>query len=389
MLKRDIEMELFTLLGEYPIVTVLGPRQAGKTTLVRQALPEYEYVSLEDPDLREQAIEDPRQFLRNYSNRVIFDEVQRAPKILSYLQGIVDEKSQDYGQFVLTGSQQFDLKREIEQSLAGRTAILTMLPLSCSELKQGDKSILSFGETAYRGTMPRLFADEVRVSTYYANYLKTYVERDVSEFLNIRDHLLFRKFMKLLAGRVGQLVDFTSLANDTGVSRNTVSEWVSILEASFIIYRLPPYFENFGKRVIKSPKCYFLETGLLCYLLGIQNAQQVERDPLVGSIFENFVVTESLKGKANQGEDLNLYFFRDSNGNEIDMIDEYDRRLRGFEIKSSETYHKEFSKSLLRFEQSAQPFKKKYVIYSGESRTMANDIEAIHFAEVSELMSRN
>ena len=284
MIKRDITKELLTQLQEYPIVTVLGPRQAGKTTLVRNVLPKYDYVSLEDPENRELAIEDPKAFLKRYQGKTIFDEIQRTPNLLSYLQGIVDNENIN-GRFVLTGSHQLELRAAVSQSLAGRTGILHLLPLSIVELKSAGIEFDDFESYVVRGFLPRIYDQKQRSNRAYSNYYQTYVERDVRQLIKFKDVSLFEKFMKLLAGRAGQIVDYQSLSNDVGVSSVTIKQWLSILEASFVVFKLPPYFENFGKRVIKSPKYYFTDVGLLAYLLGIEKSEQVSRDPLVGNIW--------------------------------------------------------------------------------------------------------
>jgi len=268
MIPRTLTHELLAQLNEYPIVTVLGPRQAGKTTLVREVLSDYQYVSLENPEIREIATEDPKAFLKQYAGKAIFDEIQRTPHLLSYLQGIVDEKKQN-GQFVLTGSHQLELRASISQSLAGRTGILHLLPLSISELDEANIQFDYFEDYVFHGFMPRVYDQQQRPHTAYANYYQTYIERDVRQLIRLKDASLFEKFIKLLAGRVGQLINYQSLANDVGVDANTIKHWLSILEASFVVFKLPPYFENFGKRVIKSPKYYFTDTGLLAYLLDI------------------------------------------------------------------------------------------------------------------------
>ncbi|RME11079.1 MAG: ATP-binding protein, partial [Bacteroidetes bacterium] len=294
MIQREIGPELQRLLAEYPVVTVLGPRQAGKTTLARYLLAdrpgsEYAYCNLEIPEERALAAEDPKGFLQRFPGKVILDEIQRVPELLSYIQARVDEQKVN-GAFVLTGSHQLVLREAIGQSLAGRTALLHLLPLSISEMKAAGIVFDRFEDYALHGFLPRIYDQRQRPTQAWSNYYQTYVERDVRLLINLKDASLFEKFIRLLAGRVAQVMNLSSLANDTGVDVKTVSHWLSILEASFVVFRLPPYFENFGKRVIKSPKYYFTDVGLLCFLLGIERADQVTRDPLVGSIFENMVV---------------------------------------------------------------------------------------------------
>lgn len=386
MINRDITNELFTQLKEYPVVTVLGPRQAGKTTLVREVLSDYDYVNLENPETRQFATDDPNAFLRQYKTKVIFDEVQRTPHLLSYLQGMVDE-SKHNGQFVLTGSHQLELKAAITQSLAGRTGILNLLPLSISELHKGGISFENVEDYIFNGFLPRIYDQQQRPHTAYANYYQTYIERDVRQLINLKDATLFEKFMKLLAGRVGQLINYQSLSNDVGVDSKTIKQWLSILEASFVVFKLPPYFENFGKRVIKSPKYYFTDTGLLSYLLDIEKPGQVSRDPLVGNMFENLVVIEVLKTRFNKGQKSNLYFFRDSHGHEIDLLYKSGRELTGVEIKSSSTWNSSFKKELMRFSEKNIQLAKSYVIYNGDARAHSDGVEALSFMKVADIFS--
>ena len=382
MIKRGITKELLTQLQEYPIVTVLGPRQAGKTTLVRNVLPEYDYVSLEDPKNRELAIEDPKAFLKRYQGKTIFDEIQRTPNLLSYLQGIVDNESVN-GRFVLTGSHQLELRAVVSQSLAGRTGILHLLPLSIAELKGADVEFDDFESYVVYGFLPRIYDQNQRPNRAYSNYYQTYIERDVRQLIKLKDVSLFEKFIKLLAGRVGQIIDYQSLGNDVGVTSVTIKQWLSILEASFVVFKLPPYFENFGKRVIKSPKYYFTDVGLLAYLLGIEKPEQVSRDPLVGNIFENLIVIEALKGRYNQGNNADLYFFRDSNGVEIDLLCKTSEGLTGVEIKSSSTWHPKFAKGLLTFSKSSSQLLRRVVVYSGQSIDLSNGVEVVEYKRFS------
>lgn len=386
MIPRHLTSELLTQLKEYPIVTVLGPRQSGKTTLTRAALPDYDYVSLENPENREIATEDPKAFLKQYSNRVIFDEIQRTPHLLSYLQGIVDE-NKDNGQFVLTGSHQLELRAAITQSLAGRTGILHLLPLTIAELAETDIRFDSFEEYVFHGFMPRIYDQNQRPNTAYANYYQTYLERDVRQLINLKDVSLFEKFIKLLAGRVGQLINYQSLSNDIGVDGKTIKHWLSILEESFVIFKLPPYFENFGKRVIKSPKYYFTDTGLLAYLLDIEKVSQVRRDPLIGNIFENLVVLEALKTRYNQGKTANLYFFRDAAGHEIDLLFKYGRELTGIEIKAASTWHHRFKKGLDYFSEKNSPLANRHVVYSGESREFSDGLTATPYTNIGNCLT--
>jgi|TARA_B110000881_G_scaffold204997_1_gene207038 predicted AAA+ superfamily ATPase len=374
MIYRTITKELLTQISEYPVVTVIGPRQAGKTTLVRNVLPDYSYVSLEDPDNRQLANDDPKAFLKRYSGKTIFDEVQRTPHLLSYLQGIVDEEGTN-GRFVLTGSHQLELRAAITQSLAGRTGILHLLPLSIGELHDAKITFDDFESYIVHGFLPRVYDQHQRPRTAYANYYQTYVEKDVRQLIQLKDVSLFEKFIKLLAGRVGQIINYQSLSNDVGVGAPTIKQWLSILEASFIIFKLPPYYNNFGKRVIKSPKYYFTEIGLLAYLLGIEKNTQVSRDPLVGNIFENLAVIEVLKSRYNQGRNAELYYFRDSNGNEIDLLCKTGDGLVGVEIKSASTWNNSFSKSLTNFSESNEKLAGRIVVYSGSRIDLSSGVQ--------------
>ncbi len=382
MISRDLSQELLQQLEEYPVVTLLGPRQAGKTTLVRELLEEFSYVSLETPDILTFAQEDPKGFLAQYPKKSIFDEIQRAFHLINYLQGIVDETGKP-GQYVLTGSHQLELRSAITQSLAGRTGILHLLPFSIQELEAAKITFDTAEKTIFTGFLPRIYDQNQRPSTAYANYYQTYIERDVRQIIQLKNASLFDKFMRLLAGRTGQLMNYQSLASDTGVDAKTIKEWLSILEASFVIFKLSPYFENFGKRVTKSPKYYFMDTGLLCYLLGIEKPEQVSRDPLVGQLFENMIVLEALKTRYNQGHIPNLYFYRDSHGNEIDLLYASGRELVGIEIKSASTFTSHFKKMLLRFSEKQQMLKSSYVVYNGEERQFSDGIKAINFRNTS------
>ncbi len=384
LIPRQLESELHKQLKEFPIVTVLGPRQAGKTTLARKALPDFHYVTLEDPETQELAKLDPKSFLKQCGLQVIFDEIQRAPHLLSYLQGIVDENGGN-GLFVLTGSHQLELRAAVSQSLAGRTGILFLLPLSIAELRSVGIEFDSAEEYIFHGFLPRVHAQNQRPRVAYSNYYQTYVERDIRQLIHLKEAAPFERFMKLLAGRVGQLINYESLASDVGVSGKTIKAWLSILEASFVVFRLPPYFNNFGKRVVKSPKYYFTDTGLLCYLLGIEETAQVIRDPLLGHLFECLVCLEAYKSRFNQGREPRLYFFRDNHGHEIDLLFDEHRELVGVECKSAGTFHRSFLKGLKYFDTSVAPLKKKYVVYNGEEYSLDADTDALSVQSIERI----
>ena len=367
MIRRNIEPHLHRLASHYPVVTLVGPRQSGKTTLARMAFPNKAYVSLEDPDVRRFAIEDPRGFLASYRDGAIFDEIQRAPELPSYLQSMVDGHSAP-GQFILTGSQQFELMTHVSQSLAGRTALLRLLPLtlaevsSCRTLQAQDP----LPSCLLNGFYPRLHDKALDPSQAMADYFATYVERDLRQLAAVQDLRLFERFVRLCAGRVGQLLNLSSLANDVGVSQPTARAWLDLLQTSFIIQLLPPWFVNSGKRLIKSPKLYFCDTGLACWLLGLRTAEQVRRDPLWGSLFENFVVLEALKDRFNQGENGPLYFYRDAQGNEVDLLMPVGSQMHAIEIKAGSTVNPDYFKGLKRFEgHHRQALLSACVIYGG------------------------
>ncbi|MDO9042253.1 MAG: ATP-binding protein [Desulfocapsaceae bacterium] len=344
IIPRTAETYLRQAAGQYPVVTITGPRQSGKTTLCRKVFADKQYVSLENLDTRQYAIDDPRGFLAALPDGAILDEIQQAPALLSYIQTIVDVDGR-YGLFILTGSQQFEVSHTISQSLAGRTALFKLLPFSLEELcaYQND---LSTDQLLLTGFYPRIWKDHLDPSQALAAYLETYVERDIRRLINIKDLTLFQRFLTLCAGRTGQLLNFSNLAADTGVSHQTARNWLTLLEASYIVFRLPPYSVNIGKRLIKSPKLYFYDVGLAAHLLGIENTLHVSRDPLRGNLFENMVVMEALKYRFHRGKRANLHFYRDSNGNEVDLLISSGPDLYPIEIKAGMTINKDYFKGL-------------------------------------------
>ena len=377
IIKRAIEGELQRCADNFPVVTILGSRQSGKTMLSQLFFKDYTYINLEDPELYDLAVNDRNAFFSLAKLPAIIDEVQRVPSLLNKIQTIVD-KDRYHGQFVLTGSFQQGLQSAISQSLAGRTAILNLLPLSIAELNSEGLDF-SRDEFLYQGFMPRHYAEKQPVDLLYRSYFQTYVERDVQSLLNVRHKGVFEKFLRLLAGRIGQVVNCESLANDAGVSSTTVAEWLSVLESSFVIFRLEPYFENYTKRLIKSPKIYFCDTGLACYLLGIRDAGQVARDPLVGNLFENMVVLEILKSQYARGMEKSLYYFRDSKGFEIDLIIADGRTVIPVEIKSAATFNADFARNLKKFCTFAKNASAPTVIYGGDMECESDGIRFLNF----------
>ena len=356
MILRQIARELAATATEFPVVTIIGPRQAGKTTLARMQFPNHAYANLEAPDVRRLAVSDPHAFFSQFPPPVIIDEIQRVPELLSTIQVLADN-SQQRGQYILTGSHQLRLQEAVAQSLAGRTALLRLLPLSIAELKATGITHTR-DECIYQGFMPRLYSEQVNPTRLYRNYYQTYIERDIRQMINLRSLTDFENFTRLLAGRVGQILNLSSLANDVGVSSPTLKEWLSVLEASHTIFRLNPYFENFGKRIIKSPKIYFTDVGLASYLLGIESPALAARDPLIGNLFENMVVIEALKARLNAGKEPELYFYRDNKGNEVDLLFRRNRQLIPIEIKSAMTFNPEFAKESRSSRKSRHPRRK-------------------------------
>lgn len=370
-------------MGMYPIVTIAGPRQSGKTTLARHLYPDFDYVSMEDIRERQFFREDPTHFLQLHKAPCIFDEVQNTPELLSYLQGIVDEEKCT-GMYILTGSRQMELQHDITQSLAGRNGIADLLPLSLQELSavgiQDDRDTALF-----RGCLPRVFEYNLEPGQAYSDYLRTYVERDVRQLVNVRNLQAFELFLKLLASRVGQVLNLASLAADVGVSSSTIREWISVLEASYIIFTLHPYHNNYGKRLTKSPKIYFTEPGLLPCLLGIESPSQLGRDPLLGNIFENMVVVEALKNRFNTGKRPNLFFFRDTKGFEIDLILEEARRPRPIEIKSGMTFTPAMIKNVEKFAGFVPDSLPPALIYAGDDMGLFRDVHVCNYTHYNNI----
>jgi len=345
MLSRDLHKELMNAADSMPIVSVMGPRQSGKTTLVRNTFQNYTYFNLENQDTLMFAREDPRGFLSLLDGGAIIDEAQNAPELFSYLQTHVDEIRRS-GQFIITGSQNFLLLENISQSLAGRVALQTLLPFSMSELNNSPYREENYETYLHKGFYPRIYDDNLNPGKWLDSYIQTYIERDVRKMINIGDLSLFRNFLKICAARNGQLLNLTNISNDLGVSYQTIKRWISVLEASYIIFLLPPYYRNFKKRILKTPKLYFYDSGLVAYLLGIHSPLQINTHYLKGELFEGLIISEIKKHFFNRGLNIPIYYWRDSSGNEVDCVFEIGNKIIAIEIKSGRTIRNTFFSGL-------------------------------------------
>ena len=377
-IKRKIESTIMEAAKDIPVITVTGPRQSGKTTMLKQIFPHLHYYSLEDLDTRSFAMEDPVRFLHLHEDGMILDEVHNYPELLSYIQGIVDEQPQK--KFVLSGSSNFALLKKVSQSLAGRSGVFELMPLSIEEVKGQIEYVDDADQLLYHGLYPAVCSCKNIPKFLYPSYVKTYLERDVRDLLNVKDIRLFNMFLKLCAGRIGSVFNASEIAGEIGVSSKTIQAWVSILQASYVVYLLPPYFENSRKRLTKSPKMYFCDTGLACTLLGIESAEQLAFDKMRGHLFENLIVVELLKRRLNEGKESNLYFYRDSNQNEVDILVNNGSSLDAIEVKSAMTYNPSFEKALLKVNEWVNPpVGKRTIIYAGTLEDDKGDIRLLNY----------
>lgn len=377
-IKRKIESTILEAAKYFPVITVTGPRQSGKTTMLKQIFPHLHYYSLEDLDTRSFAMEDPVRFLHLHEDGMILDEVHNYPELLSYIQGIVDEQPQK--KFVLSGSSNFALLKKVSQSLAGRSGVFELMPLSIEEVKGQIEYVDDADQLLYHGLYPAVCSCKNIPKFLYPSYVKTYLERDVRDLLNVKDIRLFNMFLKLCAGRIGSVFNASEIAGEIGVSSKTIQAWVSILQASYVVYLLPPYFENSRKRLTKSPKMYFCDTGLACTLLGIESAEQLAFDKMRGHLFENLIVVELLKRRLNEGKESNLYFYRDSNQNEVDILVNNGSSLDAIEVKSAMTYNPSFEKALLKVNEWVNPpVGKRTIIYAGTLEDDKSDIRLLNY----------
>lgn len=370
----------------YPVVAIVGPRQAGKTVLAREIFPSKPYVSLEDLDRREFATEDPRGFLNQYPNGAILDEVQRTPNLFSYLQGVVDQDGRS-GLFILTGSSQFNLLSGITQSLAGRVALIPLMPFTLGELQQSKQAPERLEQLLFQGLYPPIYDRHLNPTVWYGNYVATYIERDVRQMVNVRDLSNFDRFVRLCAARTGHLLNLASLATDCGISPNTARAWLSVLEASYIVHLLPPHHRNFQKRLVKTPKLYFYDTGLATWLLGIQNPDQLSLHPAKGALFENWVVSELLKARFNRGLSSNLYFWRDRTGNEVDVLVDRGAKIVPLEIKAGQTLNRRFFTGLKRWRDlaGAEADQESWLLYGGTERQERESVSVVPWQQVDTL----
>lgn len=383
MVKREIERLVLETASTFPAVAVMGPRQCGKTTLAKACFPRLPYVTLEDPDVRRAASSDPRYFLGRYADGAVLDEIQNAPELMSYLQGVVDAEPERMGRFVLTGSRQFSLMESMTQSLAGRIGILTMTPFTWGERYGSALASVDVDEMILEGLYPPVSARRVNPRLWYASYFQTYLERDVRQILKVKELAAFELFMRLLAGRTGQELNLNSLGIDAGVSHTTAKAWLGVLETSGLVFLLPPYFRNFNKRLVKSPKIYFADTGLACWLMGIETAQQLHSHPLYGAVFETAVVSELRKRILNGGRLPNLYYWRDNARLEVDIIEDTPEGPRPLEIKSGQTYREEWARGIRRWTATAQcPAERARIVYGGKLSLKDGGVSVLPWCEL-------
>jgi predicted AAA+ superfamily ATPase len=385
MIKRTAYTTIMRLAKGFPVIAITGPRQSGKTTLARSAFPDKPYLTLEDPDTRMLAESDPRGLLAGYPDGLILDEAQRSPQIFSYLQSFVDDHLVP-GKYVLTGSQQFGLMPGITQSLAGRVGMIQLLPFAMDELKSADKMPNDINRLMLYGMYPPFYDRDLAPADWFPAYVTTYIERDVRQIINVRDLSAFQRFIRMCAARTGQLLNLSSLASDCGITHNTAAAWISVLEASYIIFLLRPHFSNFNKRMVKTPKLYFVDTGLAAWLLGIREQEQMTFHAQRGALFENLVVTEFLKGRFNKGQQADIYFWRDSKGLEVDLLLDDGSSLKPVEIKSGQTVVPDFMTSIRKWcEISGLPDRPAWLVYGGTKGHTNGNVAIVPWSDLATL----
>lgn len=383
---RSIEVLIKEAALYFSVISVTGPRQSGKSTLLKHLFPEFKRYSMKDVNVREFAEHDPIAFLHQHKDGMLIDEIQKVPMLLDYIQGIVDDHPER--KFLLTGSSNFELLYGLSESLPGRAGVYELLPMTYEESRVTSEN-KPLDQFLYDGLYPAICANKNKSKFFYPSYVKTYLERDVRDLLKIKDQMLFVKFMKLCAGRIGSILNASDLSAQIGVDSKTINHWLSVLQASYLITLLPPYYENISKRLVKSPKLYFNDPGLACYLLDIETPRQLERDKMRGAIFENFIVMEVVKHRYNQGLEGGVFFYRDSNQNEIDILLKQEGEITAIEVKSAMTYSPSFGKTLSRIsEWIGTPVIRKAIVYAGEFENTTGDIEIIHYSHLHELLRR-
>lgn len=381
---RKIEETILEASKYFSVIAVSGPRQSGKSTLLTQLFPLYEKYSLKDLNILDYAKNDPIAFLNQTDEGMFIDEIQRCPQLLDYIQGIVDNNPKRH--FALSGSSNFEVMKNLSESLAGRAGVFELLPMSIQEVT-GKVDLDNLNQILYNGLYPSICAKKNIAKFFYPSYVRTYLEKDVRDLLQIKDQIRFTKFLKLCAARIGSLFNASELGAEVGVSSKTISHWLSVLQASYIITLLPPYYENIPKRLVKSPKLYFNDPGLACYLLDIESPQQLDRDKMRGAIFENMIVMEAIKHRYNMGLEGGVFFYRDSNQNEVDLLIKQEGELTAIEVKSSMTYSSSFEKALTQIEGWIKtPISKKAIVYSGDFENTSGNINLINYRHISSIL---
>ena len=381
---RNIEKTILEASKYFSVIAVSGPRQSGKSTLLSQLFPLYEKYSLKDLNILDYAQNDPISFLNQTNEGMFIDEIQKYPQLLDYIQGIVDNNPRR--RFILSGSSNFEVMKNLSESLAGRAGVFELLPMTIEEVT-GKIDLNNLNQVLYNGFYPAICAGKNIAKYFYPSYARTYLEKDVRDFLQIKDQMLFTKFLKLCAARIGSLFNASELGAEVGVSSKTISHWISILQASYLITLLPPYYENISKRLVKSPKLYFNDPGLACYLLDIETPQQLDRDKMRGAIFENFIVMEAIKHRYNMGLEGGVFFYRDSNQNEVDILIKQEGELTAIEVKSSMTYNSSFEKTLALIESWIKtPVRKKAIVYSGDFENTTGNINLINYRHIASIL---
>ncbi len=369
---------------DFPVLTLTGPRQSGKSTLCRMLFPKHHYVNLEAPDIRGFALQDPRGFLDRHKDGAVLDEIQRCPELPSYLQVLVDEQKQK-GRWILTGSQNLSLLESVSQSLAGRTSMLNLLPLTHNEVKRFDQPLETIDQFMFSGSYPAVYDQRIDPSGWYSSYVATYIERDVRSISRVTDLVTFQRFVELCAGRTGQLLNLSSLSTDAGITQPTAKAWLSVLETSFLVFRLPPFHANLRKRLVKMPKLFFYDTGLVCWLLGINDSNQLRNHPLRGSIFETWIISEIIKHRINKGKRGNIFFYRDNHGQEIDLVIDRGDEFITVEAKAGQTVSKDVLKTALRHSGLLSEIKttKSFIVYGGKTLEKVKNVTFLPWDQIA------